>query len=103
YRAFSRRFLSEMPLAGLSNGFHFDSETIALALLHGYRIGEISCPAHYFDGMQTMPADVGVRYGLGCLKTAALGAVARTGLHYPAPLAADGPDLGSWTEGVEVT
>jgi glycosyltransferase involved in cell wall biosynthesis len=80
YRAFSRRLLEEVPLAHLSNGFHFDSEVIALALAGGYRIGEVSCPAHYFDGMQTMPADVGVAYGLGCLRAAVEGALHRTGL-----------------------
>ncbi|MBW2702968.1 MAG: glycosyltransferase family 2 protein [Deltaproteobacteria bacterium] len=102
YRAFSKRFLEEMPLAGLSNGFHFDSETIALALLHGYRIGELSCPAHYFDGMQSMPATVGVRYGLGCLRTAVMGAIHRSGLHKPALFTTGGPTLlEAWTEGVE--
>ncbi len=102
YRAFSRRFLEEVPLAHLSNGFHFDSESIALALARGSRIGEVSCPAHYFDGMQTMPADVGVAYGLGCLKAAVEGAVNRTGLAVP-PLfdPAAKTLLEGWSEGVE--
>ena len=101
YRAFSRRLMEELPLAELSNGFHFDTELLALAILHGYRIGEISCPAHYFDGMQTMPADVGVRYGLGCLRAASLGAAHRAGLAKPAIYDLSGPKLDAWTEGVE--
>ncbi|MCP4867172.1 MAG: glycosyltransferase family 2 protein [Proteobacteria bacterium] len=101
YRAFSRRLLEELPMAELSNGFHFDTEVLALAILHRYKIGEISCPAHYFDGMQTMPADVGVRYGLGCLKAAGLGALHRLGVARPACYDLTGPKLDAWTEGVE--
>ena len=102
YRAFSRRFLEQVPLAHLSNGFHFDSELIALALARGTRIGEVSCPAHYFDGMQTMPAEVGVVYGLGCLRASIEGALNRTGLVVP-PLFDPGAKslLEGWTEGVE--
>jgi glycosyltransferase involved in cell wall biosynthesis len=102
YRAFSRRILEELPLAGLSNRFHFDTESLALAILRGYRIGEISCPAHYFEGMQTMPASVGVRYGLGCLRAAMQGAAHRTGLYRPALFDPSGPRLlDGWHEGVE--
>lgn len=104
YRAFSRRILEELPLAELSNGFHFDTEMLALAILHGYSIGEISCPAHYFDGMQTMPPDVGVRYGLGCLRAAGLGALHRFGVAKPALYDLSRPRLlDGWAEGVEAT
>jgi glycosyltransferase involved in cell wall biosynthesis len=100
YRAYSRRVLEELPLARLSNRFHFDSEIVALGVLHGYRIGEISCPAHYFDGMQTMPASTGIGYGLGCLQAAVLGAVHRTGLLRPGMYRLDGGGLlDEWTEG----
>jgi glycosyltransferase involved in cell wall biosynthesis len=102
YRAFSRRILEELPLADLSNGFHFDTEMLALAILNDYRIGEISCPAHYFDGMQTMPPDVGIRYGLGCLRAAGLGALHRTGMAKPKLYDLSGPRLlDGWTEGIE--
>jgi glycosyltransferase involved in cell wall biosynthesis len=102
YRAFSRRILEELPLADLSNGFHFDTEMLAQAILHGYAIGEISCPAHYFDGMQTMPVDVGVRYGLGCLRAACLGALHRFGLYTHPLYDLNGPKLlDGWTEGIE--
>ncbi len=81
YRAYSRRLLEELPIAGLSDGFVFDSEILALAVIRGYRIGELSCPANYFDEMQTMPLRTGIRYGLGCLRAAGQGWLARTGLH----------------------
>lgn len=102
YRAFSRRILEELPLAHLSNKFHFDSEILALAIQYGYRIGEISCPAHYFEGMQTMPADVGITYGLGCLKTALQSVVHRVGLHGTPLFDPNAPTLlEGWSEGVE--
>lgn len=102
YRAFSRRLLEELPLARLSNKFHFDTESLALAMLGGYRIGELSCPAHYFDGMQTMPADVGVSYGIGCLKAALLGALHRSGVYSSPLFDPRAPTLlEGWTEGVE--
>jgi glycosyltransferase involved in cell wall biosynthesis len=102
YRAFSRRLLAELPLAHLSNAFHFDTESLALAILRGYRIGEISCPAHYFEGMQTMPAGVGVRYGIGCLKAAVEGALHRFGLHTSPIFDPRAPTLlEGWAEGVE--
>jgi glycosyltransferase involved in cell wall biosynthesis len=102
YRAFSRRLLEELPLAHLSNKFEFDTEILALAMIRGYRIGEISCPAHYFEGMQSMPADVGVSYGLGCLRAAFQGALHRAGLATPAIFDPGAPTLlRGWTEGVE--
>lgn len=102
YRAFSRRLLAELPLANLSNRFEFDSELIVLTVLGRYAIGEVSCPAHYFDGMQSMSFATGLGYGVGCLKAAALGAASRLGLHRPAIFDPDGPRLdGGWSEGVE--
>lgn len=102
YRAYSRRLLEELPLCHLSNKFHFDSEILALAIDRGYSIGEISCPAHYFDEMQTIPPSVGVTYGLGCLATAFQGALHRTGLVTPPLFDPKAPTLlEGWTEGVE--
>lgn len=101
YRAYSARALRELPLATLSDHFVFDSEILALAIDRGLSIGEVTCPAHYFEGMQSMPASVGVRYGLECLRTAAWGLVRRAGL--PAPRYEGQTLLEGWTEGVEQT
>lgn len=70
YRAFSRRLLEQLPLANNRNDFVFDNELIAQALHFKYSIGEISCPANYFDGMQTISFRGGITYGLGCVRTA---------------------------------
>ncbi len=96
YRAYSRRALQALPLAGNRDDYAFDSEVLAQAVALGLRVGEISCPAHYFDGMQTITFGPGVRYGLGCLKVAGRSAAARAGL---APSILGGPGLEAWTEG----
>ncbi|MFT5359489.1 MAG: glycosyltransferase involved in cell wall biosynthesis [Polyangiales bacterium] len=99
YRAFSRKILEELPLAGNRNDFVFDNETIAQALHFGYSIGEMSCPANYFDEMQTITLMPGIRYGLGCLTTASAFFLNTRGK--PSPLFdANGPGLSKWTEGV---
>jgi glycosyltransferase involved in cell wall biosynthesis len=104
YRAYSARVLRKLPLAHLSNQFDFDSEILALAIRTGIPIGEVSCPARYFDGMQTMVLDAGLGYGLGCLQTALQGALHRTGLVVPPLFAPDAPTLlDGWTEGAEVS
>lgn len=99
YRAFGRKILEELPLAGNRNDFVFDNETIAQALHFGYSIGEMSCPANYFDEMQTITLMPGIRYGLGCLSTASAFFFNTRGK--PSPLFdKNGPGLDAWTEGV---
>ncbi len=99
YRAFSRRFLEEMPLAENRNDYVFDNEVLAQAIHFGYAIGEMSCPAHYFDEMQTITFGPGVKYGIGCLQTASAMRLHRLGAR-PSPLFDRGArKLGDWTEG----
>jgi glycosyltransferase involved in cell wall biosynthesis len=98
YRAFSRRTLETLPLKGNRNDYVFDNETLAQAIWLGLSIGEISCPAHYFDEMQTITFLPGIRYGLGVLRTTATFALHRAGV--PSPLFdADAPRLNAWTAG----
>jgi glycosyltransferase involved in cell wall biosynthesis len=102
YRAFSRGLLERLPLAANRNDFVFDNELIVQALHFGLPIGELSCPAHYFDEMQTIGLRSGIRYGIGVLGTtwAALGQ--RMGR--PSPLFdPHGPRLDRWSEGTRVT
>ncbi len=99
YRAFSRRALEQLPLAGNRNDFVFDNETLAQAIHFGLPIGEISCPANYFDEMQTITFLPGIRYGLGCLSTAGRFVKHRLGAS-DAMLDPAGPTVRDWTEGV---
>ena len=97
YRAFSRRVLEELPLADNRDDFVFDNELLAQAIHFGYPIGEVSCPAHYFDEMSTITFLPGVRYGLGCLKTAAALTLHRTGLVASARFDRAGRTLADWS------
>ena len=64
YRGFSRHALTSLPLGENRNDFVFDNETLAQAIHFGLSIGELSCPAHYFEDMSTIHFRAGVRYGL---------------------------------------
>ena len=101
YRAFSRRLLEELPLANLRNDYVFDNEMLVQAIHFGYAIGELSCPAHYFDEMQTITFAKGIRYGLGVLGTTSSYALHRLGKRSPI-LDSSAPGLDAWTEGRRV-
>lgn len=102
YRAFSRKLLEELPLAENSNDYVFDNELIAQALHFGYPIGELSCPARYFDGMQTIHFGVGVKYGIGCVKTAWAMRAHRSGIAPSRLFDRKAGKLRDWTDGVPV-
>jgi glycosyltransferase involved in cell wall biosynthesis len=69
YRAFSKDVLLELPLLMNSDDFAFDNEMLAQAIYFGYRIGEISCPAHYFPDASTINFRRSVKYGFAVLWT----------------------------------
>ena len=101
YRAFSRRALETLPLADNRNDYVFDNETLAQAIWLGLPIGEVSCPANYFDEMQTITLLPGIRYGLGCLHTAGRFFLNRLGKP-SSMLDPDARTLDAWTEGRRV-
>jgi hypothetical protein len=49
YRAFSRRVLETLPLLENSDDFVFDNQMLAQIAYFGFSIGEVSCPAKYFE------------------------------------------------------
>jgi glycosyltransferase involved in cell wall biosynthesis len=69
YRAFSREVLLTLPLLMNSDDFVFDNEMLAQAIYFDYRIGEISCPAHYFPEASSINFRRSVKYGFGVLWT----------------------------------
>jgi glycosyltransferase involved in cell wall biosynthesis len=99
YRAFSRALLETLPLAENRNDYAFDNELIAQTVAFGFSIGEVSCPAHYFDEMQTITLLPGIRYGLGCLATAGGFVRHRVGLGRSPLYDPAGRKLGDWSEG----
>lgn len=69
FRAFRREVLEALPLEENSDDFVFDNEMITQAFHFGYRVGEISCPTHYFEEASSINFGRSVKYGVGVLGT----------------------------------
>jgi len=80
YRAFSRDVLLALPLASNSDDFVFDNQILAEILWRGFRVGEVSCPTKYFAEASSIDFYRSLRYGWGCLETAARFRLAAWGL-----------------------
>lgn len=80
YRAFSRELLERLPLDANDDDFVFDNQMLAQILWFGYTIGEVSCPTSYFTDASSINFWRSVKYGLGCLATAAAFRLAKWGL-----------------------
>jgi glycosyltransferase involved in cell wall biosynthesis len=80
YRAFSRKLLLELPLLENSDDFVFDNQMLAQCALFGFRIGEVSCPAKYFEGASSINFGRSVKYGFGVLATTLKAALQKMGL-----------------------
>jgi glycosyltransferase involved in cell wall biosynthesis len=93
YRAFSRRLLETLPLEENSDDFVFDNQMLAQALWFGFEIGEITCPARYFEEASSIDFRRSVKYGFGVLGTAVGFRLARWGLLHPSGLSREGRRL----------
>jgi glycosyltransferase involved in cell wall biosynthesis len=93
YRAFSRRLLETLPLEENSDDFVFDNQFLAQALWFGFDIGEVSCPARYFEEASSINFRRSVKYGFGVLGTAIEFRLARMGLVHPSRLSKTGRRL----------
>jgi glycosyltransferase involved in cell wall biosynthesis len=80
YRAFSREVLESLPLLENSDDFVFDNQMLAQILLAGFEIGEVSCPAAYFEEASSINFRRSVKYGLGVLTTSLQAFLQRKGL-----------------------
>lgn len=69
YRAFSRKVLEAIPLHENSDDFVFDNEMLVQIIYFGYRVGEISCPARYFEEASSIGFAKSVKYGFGVITT----------------------------------
>jgi len=69
YRAFTREVLESLPLGENSDDFVFDNEMLAQTVYFGFRVGEISCPAKYFEEASSINFSRSTKYGFGVLGT----------------------------------
>ena len=80
YRAFSGELLQRLPLQHNSDDFVFDNQMLAQILWLDYTVAEVSCPTKYFSEASSISFLRSVRYGFGCLLTAAQFFLARRSL-----------------------
>jgi len=80
YRAFSSGLLEQLDLDANSDDFIFDNQMLAQALARGCRIGEITCPTHYFGEASSINFRRSVTYGLGVLSVSVQHLLGRSGL-----------------------
>jgi glycosyltransferase involved in cell wall biosynthesis len=71
YRAYSRQLLESLPLEANSDDFVFDNQVLAETVWLGHQIGEVSCPTRYAPDASSINFARSVKYGFGCLATAA--------------------------------
>ncbi len=70
YRAFSADVLESIPLLENSDDFVFDNEMLLQVMYFGFGVGEVSCPAKYFEEASSIGLSRSVIYGFGVLSTA---------------------------------
>jgi glycosyltransferase involved in cell wall biosynthesis len=80
YRAFSRKVLETIPLMENSDDFVFDNQMLCQTLYFGFNVGEVSCPALYFDDASSISFSRSITYGMGVMETAMKYAMARRGM-----------------------
>lgn len=80
YRCFSADVLRKIPLERNADDFVFDNEILAQCCFHGARIGEISCPANYFDDASSINFKRSVVYGFGVMRVSVSYFLQKTGL-----------------------
>ncbi len=93
YRAFSRAVLETLPLAENSDDFVFDNQMLVQTVWFGFSLAELSCPTRYNPDASSINFRRSVRYGLGCLATAAGFRLARWGMARPRIFAEGGGRL----------
>jgi glycosyltransferase involved in cell wall biosynthesis len=93
YRAFSRKLLETLPLEENSDDFVFDNQMLAQALWFGFEIGEVTCPARYFEGASSIGLRRSITYGFGVIGTALEYRLAAMGLARPRRLSDAGRRL----------
>ena len=77
YRAYARTVLLGVPFERNSDDFVFDNEFLVQCHIAGFRIGEISVPTKYFPEASSIDFPRSVKYGLGVLRCALEGLLAR--------------------------
>lgn len=70
YRCFDAKFLQKIDFVNNSDDFVFDNEILAQCCFINANIGEISCPANYFEESSSINFSRSITYGFGVLRVA---------------------------------
>lgn len=81
YRCFNAELLKKIDYNNNSNDFVFDNEILAQCCYLKARIGEISCPAKYFEEASSINFKRSVIYGLGVLRVTLSYAIQNIGFY----------------------
>lgn len=81
FRAYSARFLGQLPWDLLSDRFDFDTDIIIQGVIRKYKIAEIPHETRYQKENSQMSFLKGVVYGLSVLKTILCYMIHKTGIH----------------------
>ena len=67
FRAYTRKVLETVDYHRNSDDFVFDTEFLAQAVYHGFRMGDIPIPTRYFDEASSINFSRSLKYGLQTL------------------------------------
>ena len=70
FRVYSKKVLEKIPFHQNSEDFVFDSEFIAQAVWHGFKIADAPMPVRYFPEASSINFKRSLRYGLATVSTA---------------------------------
>jgi hypothetical protein len=82
-----------LPLLENSDDFVFDNQMLAQIAYFGFSIGEVSCPAKYFEGASSINLRRSIVYGLGVVRTSVQFRLQKWGLSHHRLFAPDGARL----------
>lgn len=80
YRAYSRRFLEQVPFLRNSLSFVFDAEILCQAVYFGFKIAEIGVETRYFPEASSINFWNSVKYGFGVLNSLVRFSMAKAGV-----------------------
>jgi glycosyltransferase involved in cell wall biosynthesis len=80
FRVYRRAVLEAIPFHDNSEDFVFDSELLAQAIYHGFRVGDAPMPVRYFPEASSIGFRRSLRYGLTTVLTVAKFLLQRAGL-----------------------
>jgi glycosyltransferase involved in cell wall biosynthesis len=94
FRVYRRSVLEQIDYSQNSDDFVFDTEFLAQAVFHGFRIGDIPMPTRYSPESSSINFRRSLKYGFQTLTVMAKYLLQRSGIYRPALFCGSLPDAG---------